>query len=159
MNRRMMLMLAASSVALAACNSGGQPKTPDEVKADIASIGLLSQAVIASLRAIPQIPANTLNQAQSVVADIQANADRVAAAITASPLDIQTIATDIDTLQVLVSPYFPQASPYAAALIAAVYLAGALAQAAGVVPVKAAATTSGMTKDKARAAIKAALAK
>jgi hypothetical protein len=143
---------AMGAIALAA---GCTSTTASAATSDIQTLAAGVTAIEGDLPAAGvAIPAATLAQVTTAVADINSNAAGIGTAVTVSPTTVATINTDVNLFATLLSPFFPEATFIGIAIEAVVSLIGTIVAETGA---KTAAAAPGrMSAAKARLVLKAA---
>ena len=132
-NRRRLMILLAGSTALAGCSTIAA-LTTSQLDADLGTLSSGLSAVENFLTGIGVnlIPASVVQEAQNVIAQIQANSAGIIGTIAPNQQLLTAISNGVGTLAAILTPFFPAVGAIAVAVQAALSLVGLILQEAGV---------------------------
>jgi hypothetical protein len=144
--RRTLVLLAGTS--LAGCSTIAS-LTTSQLDADLGTLssGLAAVENFLTGLGINLIPASVVQEAQNVIAQIQANSAGIIGTIAPNQQLLTAISNGVTTLAAILTPFFPAVGAIAVAVQAALSLVGLILQEAGVaVPTTPAAAASAQFK-------------
>ena len=133
LNRRRLLLLGVGAASLAGC-SFVAGLTTSQLDADLGTLssGLAAVENFLTGIGVNLIPASVVQEAQNIIAQIQANSAGIIGTIAPNQQLLTAISNGVATLAAILTPFFPAVGAIAVAVQAALSLVGLILQEANV---------------------------